>query len=357
MCRSNHVYESRTKEQDVIILQEALVEFLFMTKIDGTPVQCRWNNVWIGFNGCWQTLSIMDVICWSNASGEDVGRGLSELQASGTYIASVLKEHYGSSESGTFARLPAPMKPAFDSISKLIDRWILGDALDRFNLENVKLSAAVPLEPYFFFKSHPLICGLFQFQLYTNLQHHSINCGPILYLTDLDASLAAYGDDHGYSHSWANVHRPRTENSDGILQVYSINAWRVTCQFCLELSPNRIKLSIKEKRLHSSSPALNVFRKQWNKTGDATLTISTVETTIQNLHLTSNTTTAQKKDRSLLQRQWAKSHKKTPLQLLDTLHHAIAAEQHIIHFDYLSLHLRCLRMLRALQIVLDNMLR
>ena len=41
------------------------------------------------------------------ALGEDVGRGLSELQASGTHIASVLKEYYNSSKSSTFAQLPA----------------------------------------------------------------------------------------------------------------------------------------------------------------------------------------------------------------------------------------------------------
>ena len=122
---------------------------------------------------------------------------------------------------------------------------------------------------------------------------------------------------------------------------------------------NRIKLSSKTKRLDSSSPVMNMFRKQWEKTGDATLTISTVEDLLNDPKFasTNNTTTAQKKNRSLLQRQWTRSHKLTPLQLLDTLHHAIAAEEHVIRFDYISLHLRCLRILRTLRTVYDDMLR
>src|SRR5277367_6614755 len=93
--------------------------------------------------------------------------------------------------------------------------------------------------------------------------------------------------------------------------------------------------------------------------GGATLTIDIVEDLLNDPKLASsfnNIDTAQKKDQSLLQRQWAKSHKMTPLQLVDILHHAVAAEEHMIRFDYITLHLRCLRMLRTLQIVSDDTL-
>lgn len=46
------------------------------------------------------------------------------------------------------------------------------------------------------------------------------------------------------------------------------------------------------------------------------------------------------KPQGLLQRQWTESHKMTLLQLLDTLRHAIAAEEHMLRFDYFSLPLR-----------------
>ena len=47
----------------------------------------------------------------------------------------------------------------------------------------------------------------------------------------------------------------------------------------------------------------------------------------------------------------------TLLQLLDTLRHAIAAEEHMLRFDYFSLHLRCLCLLRTLRTSLDDKLR
>ena len=47
----------------------------------------------------------------------------------------------------------------------------------------------------------------------------------------------------------------------------------------------------------------------------------------------------------------------TPLQLLDTLRNAISAEEHLLRFDYISLHIRCLRLLRTLRTILDDQLR
>src|SRR5947207_8299970 len=47
----------------------------------------------------------------------------------------------------------------------------------------------------------------------------------------------------------------------------------------------------------------------------------------------------------------------TPLQLLDTLRHAITVEEPMLRLDYFSLHLRCLELLRSLRTLLDGKLR
>ena len=101
---------------------------------------------------------------------------------------------------------------------------------------------------------------------------------------------------------------------------------------------------------------MNVFCKEWLQTESATLTINTVEDLLNtsNVTSTSKIAAAPEEDQSLLQRQWAKSHKMTPLQLLDTLHLALAAEEHILRFDYISLHLRCLSLLRTLRTVFPD---
>lgn len=113
------------------------------------------------------------------------------------------------------------------------------------------------------------------------------------------------------------------------------------------------------KGLGSNSPVSEVFRTQYFETGDATLTFDTVEGLLNEKKLvsTSPVDTNETSEQSLLRRQWAKSHKMTPLQLLDTLRHAIAVEEHMLRFDYFSLHLRCLRLLHTLRELLDQKLQ
>ena len=129
---------------------------------------------------------------------------------------------------------------------------------------------------------------------------------------------------------------------------------------------NRMKISNKNrKKLSFDSSVISLFRTQWVETGDTTLTMSTVEGLLMNQQFAStwHNTAARGEDQNLvqnqspLQKQWAKSHKMTPLQLLDTLCNAISAEEHVLRFDYISLHVRCLRFLRTLRTVLDDQLR
>ena len=112
-----------------------------------------------------------------------------------------------------------------------------------------------------------------------------------------------------------------------------------------------LNLTNKRKCLTPTSSVMNVFCKEWLQTGSATLTINTVEDLLNtsNVTSTSKTAAASKENQSLLQRQWAKNHKMTPPQLLDTLHLALAAEKHVLRFDYISLHLRCLSLLHTLR--------
>ena len=129
---------------------------------------------------------------------------------------------------------------------------------------------------------------------------------------------------------------------------------------------NGVKRSYKNRReLSFDSPVMNLFQKQWVETGDTILTMSTVQGLLLNQQPAStlHNTTARDENQnlvqkqSLLEKQWATSHKMTPLQLLDTLCNAISAEEHILRFDYISLHVRCLQVLRTLQTVLSDQLR
>jgi hypothetical protein len=103
----------------------------------------------------------------------------------------------------------------------------------------------------------------------------------------------------------------------------------------------------------------DVFHNQYFETGNATLTLDTIQRLLHDQKIVASTSLIawESKDQSLLQLQWAKSHKMTPLQLLDTLRRAIIIEEPMLRLDYFSLHLRCLELLRSLRTVLDDKLR
>ena len=125
-------------------------------------------------------------------------------------------------------------------------------------------------------------------------------------------------------------------------------------------SLDRIKRSKKRSGLTSNSSVMKVFFKHRMETGTTRIPLSAMEELLNDPKFfapTSNISTAREKDQTLLQRQWAKIHKLTTLQLLDALHHAIAAEEHIFRFDYVSFHLRCVRLLQSLRTFLDDIWR
>jgi hypothetical protein len=163
---------------DGIILFEALCEFLFWTKYTGDiPVLDELTD---GLRSTfvdkivplWVAYAAQIFVDIHNVLQENVRRGLSQLQASGTQIASNLKE-YHSNTPVTSANWPAFSKAAIRHLDELINRWILGDALDQVKRKSPE-SSGFPAEPFALFKRHPLLCGLFQFKLYTYLQYISM---------------------------------------------------------------------------------------------------------------------------------------------------------------------------------------
>ena len=110
----------------------------------------------------------------------------------------------------------------------------------------------------------------------------------------------------------------------------------------------------------STSPVSDVFHNEYFATGNATLTLDTVQNLLDNWKgpmASAVVESASDRTQSLLQKQWAKSHKMTPLQFLDTLRHAIAVEEPMLRFDYFTFHLRCFGLLRNLRNVLDGKMR
>jgi hypothetical protein len=371
---------SQKMQEDKIILLEALPEFFVMTKIVGNaPVVDEFAN---GLRSAfvqkkiplWVTYAAQFFLDIHHTLRADVVRGLAELQTSGTQAAATLKDCFDTDRPRNFANWPAQSEAGVLGISNFIDRWIVGDVL---NLLKRKLyrSAVLPTpQPYSLFGRHPMLCGLLQLRLYILLQEAGITLatawGSILcvahlyeacrqgrYLDTIWPDMELIMDIHTRESIFSGrVPQTLEESRKSIILVLGaspVNFARANCSDQLKSSKKGLK------RLTTNSPVTDVFRTQYFETGDATLTFDTVEGLLNDRKFVSTSTadTTETSEQSLLQQQWAKSHKMTPLQLLGTLRDAIVAEEHMLRFDYFSLHLRCLRLLRTLQTVLDQKLQ
>jgi hypothetical protein len=328
------------------------------------------------FNGetfpIWLIFAIRIFMDIHNVLGEDITRGFSELQASGAQIASVLKKHHNLTESGIFVE-PKEDQKGFRRLDELINHWILGDPLDEFKCRVFKLPEPAQ-KPFNLFKLHPIICGLFQFDLYLQLRHYSTilatrwssimsasyiyeACRQLGHLAQIWPDMELVMDIHSREKIFLG-RVPQTV--EGFKKCMQLNHGVSTVNFARHRRHNhsdRLSMTGSVKLFKPNAPVTNTLIVQWSRTANRTLTISTLEHLLNNQKLESSSDIStdldeDHEDQSSFQRQWAKSHKMTPLQLLDTLCNAIRAEEHIIRFDYISLHFRCLFLLLNLKSVL-----
>ena len=293
-----------------------------------------------------------------NVLGKNGARCFSELHATARQIASTIKEYCSD----------FPDSGGLRSLEELLDEWLPGDDSDADVSEHI---ADDSIEPMDLFKCHPVLCGVFQFKLYTFIQHLSLEFINVNQTVLMVAHLYEACRQGGYlTQIWPdmelfmNIHVRERMFAGRIPQT---PAESLKClQLMMGVSPTqfantnrRTPLRSKtRKELSFNSPVMNLFHKQWVERGDTILTITTVEGVLPSQQSTSTpqSTTVPGDDQSWMQKVWPRGHKMTPLQFLDILPKAISAEEHIFRFDYISLHVRCLQFLDTLQNVLDRQL-
>ena len=118
-----------------------------------------------------------------------------------------------------------------------------------------------------------------------------------------------------------------------------------------------VKISKKKSGLTPLSPITKMLYHYWMEKGVRRFPLGLMREFLDDPKFfasTSNGSASREKGQTLLQRQWAKTHKLTTLQLLDALHHALVAEKYMLRFDYVSFHLRCLPLFHSLRTFLDD---
>ena len=371
--------------EEQIILLESLSEFFCLTEFTcHTPIEDELTN---GLRSAFDDNNVPLFLAFAAQTfvdiytilGENVGRGLSELQASAIQIASTILE-YRSNTPVAFAKCPTFTAAGIEKVDQFIGDWILKDLIGNMKREKFRDYRSVPQEPHALLKRHPLLCGLFQFKLSTYLRYMSVDLaqswGTILYVAYLYEACRRAGH---LKETWPdmelvmNIHtRERMfagripQTSEEFLKCMQLTLGMSLASFSRSNRAGRTKTVNKNRRgLAFETPVMNVFPKQWDQPGDAMLTTSTVGDLLMNpryastLEITPSGSEDQHltKKESMLQKQWEKSHTLTPLQLLDTVCNAIFDEEAMVRFDYLSLHTRCLRLLSAVRTVIDDQLR
>ena len=285
--------------------------------------------------------------------------------------------YFESSGPRTFVNWPASNEQAVKETAGFINRWVKEDALDLVKSKMLRnLGQIVTPQPFALFRRHPILCGLLQFKTYTLLKDAGITLanawGSILYVAHLYNACRQGG--YLKEEIWPDmelvmdIHTREAMFSGRLPQTPE--EWLKSMVLMLGASPQnfarsstigKFKLSKKgPKAMTSTSPVSDVFHNEYFATGNATLTLDTVQKLLDNWKGPTASAVMEGdsgRTQSLLQKQWAKSHKITPLQFLNTLRHAIAVEEPMLRFDYFTFHLRCLALLRNLRTVLDGKMR
>jgi hypothetical protein len=275
-------------------------------------------------------------------------------------------------------------------MSLFIEEWAKHDAL-RETRDSIIVANLPPLpgrdDSFSLLSRHPIFCGLIQFRTYSLFNEggtalvgawgavlyiaHLYNaCRQGGYLEDVWTDMELLMDIHGRDSFFAGK-VPTTPEEWEKCMILMLGA-------APESYARRGRRGRRDRGLHhskkgpkgftttSASPVSDSFR---SDPDHPTLSV-------ENVHVILNARMYQSKpseglqqsseglsgetssDRQrLLQTQWSKSHKMTPLQLLEALRHALETEEPALRFDYFSIHVRCFKTLRQLRDAVDQDLR
>ena len=231
-------------------------------------------------------------------------------------------------------------------------------------------------EPFALLSRHPILCGLLQFKVYTEMKDTGTTLagawGSILYVAHLYNACrqAGYLEEGEVWPDMELVMDIHSRESMFLGQVPKTpEQWLKSMTLMLGAAPesfaratriSQLKMSKKgPKTMSFTSPVSDIFHEEYFATGNAALTLDTVQKLLdeENTPAILNAIAAKPNEaRSLLHKQWAKSHKMTPLQLLSTLRDAIVIEEPMLRFDYISFHIPCLKLLRRVRDVANEKL-
>lgn len=247
--------------------------------------------------------------------------------------------------------------------------WIMTDGLDR--LSQAFYSTSFPTyehEPYGLLKSHPLLCGTIESSLRLSHRetgiHLSMAWGSILYVGHLYNALR---QTHVIDLEWPDMDLFIAIHSAKTLFVGDLPTTLEDCKKRYDLMMGvAVENFAKNKKNRGSGKVVHnkAGPRNWQTDSPIVHTIKeryltqrgSIAWSVQNIEAILNEANQQGLPQHLRNR-WNKSHQLSHMQVLSILRSALSAEYKVLHFDYISMHYRCLDFLRQLRVEIDEDLK
>ncbi|KAG0647254.1 hypothetical protein D0Z07_7314 [Hyphodiscus hymeniophilus] len=371
--------ESEKNRHDLILLLELLPEFAFLAKykIDpfatdeltrGLSKMCLTKDipVWLTF----ATTILLDI---HHLAKDQADRAFDQLQAIAEKSKRTLVCYFEFSRGITNpSTWPRENERALQHLAETIDMHLLQDVILKLkegNYTRLRLPYSVEVERFYLYKRQPILCGLLAFRLTLELQYTGlvlVQCwGTAIYPAHFYNALSQQGQPP----PWPLMERLVELHSEDRVFVGGRPKTIMDCykQVCLVLGYSaeqfaknrRSKKPVISKNgprgLKDSSPPGEIFRQGLSSDGSMQLTMHNIDELLNEQAFdTSLTSMPQLK---LRRDEWNRSHRLTPIQLLQALKASIPIELPKLRFDYFLLHEQSICLLRRLRESLDTDLK
>ncbi|KAI9766307.1 MAG: hypothetical protein M1839_004922 [Geoglossum umbratile] len=361
--------------EDKVILSEMLPEFCTLgqsgiegmgfdnlTKGMGVMYRTKRIPLWLVF----ATQIFLDI---NHVLRDRVGGGLLELKAAGEAAKSSLT--FALSARLHTVNWPKSNDRLLENTLTFIDEWITKDAVDK--MKRIFLGsqyATFGFEAYYLLSHHPLFCGSMLFSLTFMMREAgtalAIAWGSILYIAHLYNALRQSGT---LDIPWPDMELFISTNTARLIFV---GDYPVKIEDCFKRYELMMGVSVKNFAKNGMSSAayrkgkvtaskkgprhwlrklliFEIFEERYLRNGPINLTADNIEAILNEMGPLSFSQSSRGRRNG--------SQPLNMLQLLILLKYSIASGSCGLRYDYLSVHFRCLDLLRALRAALDEDLK
>lgn len=316
----------------------------------------------------WLTFAMQILVDIRHVLRHDTSQAFQELQATGQRLTSVIRYYFQFSRTQEWEkeRWHKDNDPQILKLVSFTSLWINQDILSKAIRKQSKQSPeeqGVELPPFFLMKQHPLLCGSIAYWLNLSLHEFGVSLANA-YDSILSAAhlynaarqlklLDTAWPDMEYLISVHTTQRifvggPPTRPED-FFKRFQMVLGASALNFARNRRAIRPQESSKDagsRRLRKSMPIHDIFRARYcSYETRAELTNTKLEviiTEVVNRHPEMDHIVS-------YANQWARTRKLASLQLLSILGVAVTDEDLHLHFDYISMHIRCTTLLSEMR--------